>query len=576
MKARGAALIGSLVAAAAAAGATRIRANDLWWHLETGEWIASHAQVPRIDPFSFTSAGIPWVDHGWLWQILAWSIHSLAGAAGLIGLKILCGAAVVVLGWLALRRASWSPHAAALVCVVALAGLRFRLSDRPEAAGLALAALFLFGLAAPGLRPGARILIALGATIPWANMHASVLLAPVLAGASAAGGLLAWALGRRRELPDAVLLLAGARLDLRIAVVSTVSLLITPYGTGLLAVPSRLGGALSDPRLVNPEWLPPRLDTFPLFAIALAGILILSALRIVRRREGEAWRVLFMAGLVGALALSSARHVGFFFAVLPFLLAIPGARTFRDAGVDGGVGEAGRFVSGLLPARWAPAWGLAAALVFLLVPDPRGAPPGLGPEPGRFPEGEADFVERAIPAPRNLYNDVAHGGYLIWRFHPGDRVFIDGRNEVHAALLGRIAGALDDGRAWQALLEAEGVRTALVRYRPERIPIAGSPPGEARSFAPLHFPKSRWALVHWGDAAMVFVRRTGPFRELIAREEYRFAHPEDWEYQLERCRGGDLDLLDGILGDLRRRQAEGPPSSRAEALLKQFGRLRAG
>ena len=56
----------AVIAAAASAAATQVRANDLWWHLKTGAWIVEHDAIPRVDPFSLTNAETPWVDHGWL------------------------------------------------------------------------------------------------------------------------------------------------------------------------------------------------------------------------------------------------------------------------------------------------------------------------------------------------------------------------------------------------------------------------------------------------------------------------------------------------------------------------------
>ena len=45
------------------AASTRIRAYDYFWHLGTGRWILHEGSIPRSDPFSFTAAGTPWVDH---------------------------------------------------------------------------------------------------------------------------------------------------------------------------------------------------------------------------------------------------------------------------------------------------------------------------------------------------------------------------------------------------------------------------------------------------------------------------------------------------------------------------------
>src|SRR6266852_4898712 len=57
---------------------------DVWWHLKTGEWISQHKAVPRVDPFSYTRAGQPWIAHEWLFELIIYSLYRIAGPAGLI------------------------------------------------------------------------------------------------------------------------------------------------------------------------------------------------------------------------------------------------------------------------------------------------------------------------------------------------------------------------------------------------------------------------------------------------------------------------------------------------------------
>jgi len=550
----------ALAVAAASAAATRVAANDLWWHLRAGEWIVSHAAVPRADAFSFTSAGTPWVDHGWLWQVVAWLMHDHLGLAGLAILKLSSAALVAALSFAALRRRGVAPLPSVVVVLVCLAGARFRLTDRPEAASLALFAIFAFVVLIADLTPARRALAAAAVSCLWASVHAGVLLAPAIAGAASLGSFMEGTRARRAGRPGAAPALARARGEGLAAAAAAAGALVNPYGLRIFLVPWKLGAALADPRLVNPEWLPPSMATFPLFHTVMAACIVWFAVRILRRHEASAWRSMLLVAGMGTLALSGARHIGFFFAALPFALALA-----RDAADRPPAGPRGAVLATVLAA--------GAAVAFPLAPSPLAAPPGFGVDESRFPVAESDYVASRLRAPRRLYNDVGQGGYLIWRLYPEDRVFIDGRNEVHAALLGEIAEALDDGRGWASLLDRHDVRGAVVGYREQRIEVAGRPVEMARSFAALHFPRSKWALVFWGDAAMVFLRRGGEIDALISSDEYRFVHPEDAAYQLERCRHGDQALLAGVLGDLRRRVAASPRSARAEDLLKTFGEI---
>ena len=55
---------------------------DLGWHLRTGELILASGKIPTADPYSFTVAGAPWVEHEWLWQVAAAWIRAELGIMG--------------------------------------------------------------------------------------------------------------------------------------------------------------------------------------------------------------------------------------------------------------------------------------------------------------------------------------------------------------------------------------------------------------------------------------------------------------------------------------------------------------
>lgn len=559
----------ALAAAAFAAAATKLRSNDLWWHLASGRWILAHGSVPRADPFTFTSGGTPWIDHGWLWQLAAIALERSAGVASIALLKIAACILFVLLAWIVLRRAGWEAHAASVLVLLCLAVARFRFADRPEGVALGLLALFLFLLVSEAIPTAGRAAGAAAVCVLWANVHASVLIAPVLAGAAAAGSLVAAALASLRREERAALFVRRARTEGMLALVGGVSILLNPYGYRLALVPFRLRAILANPKISNPEWPPPALRDFPIFYLLVIAVFAFALWRVARRIDPSTWRGLFLAGTTAWLALGSLRHVGIFCVTLPFAAAAAGRPL--PSRPRSGEDPSGRRPP--FPAEIAPLWGIAAVVLFLLVPGRSVAPPGFGVESGRFPVEETDWVERTLDPPRRMYNDVAMGGYLIWRLYPGDQAFIDGRNEVHARLLAESAGAVDNGRAWQALLDRYDIQAAMVQYRDELIEVSG-PAGTSRhTFAPLHFPRSRWALVQWGDGAMVFLRRGGRFQAVIDRGEYSVIDPEDWRYQLDRCADGDTALCAGIRAELQTRMMQSPVPERAVALARRLASL---
>src|SRR5437773_9399492 len=55
---------------------------DIWWHLRNAEYLFQTHQFPSYDMYSFTAAGVPWINHEWLAEIpfyLAWRAGGLAG-----------------------------------------------------------------------------------------------------------------------------------------------------------------------------------------------------------------------------------------------------------------------------------------------------------------------------------------------------------------------------------------------------------------------------------------------------------------------------------------------------------------
>ena len=56
-----------------------IASADTWWHLATGRWIVEHHAVPHTDPFSYATAGKPWVAHEYLTDILMFFLHRAGG-----------------------------------------------------------------------------------------------------------------------------------------------------------------------------------------------------------------------------------------------------------------------------------------------------------------------------------------------------------------------------------------------------------------------------------------------------------------------------------------------------------------
>jgi hypothetical protein len=560
-----------LVLLAAATTLSPIRNYDYWWHLKTGALILSEGKVPRLDPYSFTSAGTPWIDHEWLFQVLAYAGHTVFGPALLVLTKSALLLGLVLLAARRLAREGHGPAGSAVLLMLALVGGAFRFDVRPELATLLLVPLAV-DLAMRARRDGTRgplvgivFLTALGA-----NLHVGILLVPALLWAGLAMTWLAGRLdrfragGRDADAFDP----AGftGRLALT-AIAATLAAGANPYGLRLYAVPFELRHLLQGLPWPNLEWVAPTWATTPLFFVA-AGLAVVVLLLGARAADPIAAPALVLSLLI---ALQHVRNVGLFFLLLPWGLARP-ARHLVDwvkgsalyhHGTGGETVRPGFVVAAVLLAGGIP-------LLLWLPPEPRF---GIGMDAGNEPRHAVDFLQ-SEGIGGLLYNDVRFGGYLIWRRFPADRVFIDSRNEIYGDLMRDIAASLQAPGAWSAFLDRHHIEAAFLRYNPTlqkvvyKAPDGSQRTGE-RAFSATYFPAPDWALVYWDDDVMVMLKRTPEHAEAIARLEYRALQPDDWRFLWASALIGRV-APGPILAEVERKLREDPDCARARALRERF------
>lgn len=579
----------ALLAFAALAGLFRVRAYDLFWHLAAGRWIVEHGRVPRTDPFRFTSDGAPWVDHEWLFQVV---LHWLEGVGGLPALVLARSAAAMALAGLllaALRR-SGAPLAWSVpVVLAAVLGARPRMFLRPELVTLVALALLLsllqaFRRASPGGRRLAWAAAIVVLTIPWANAHPGALAAPPVAFAYLLGTRLAGrrAAGSGNPRGDSAAPSWAAVVALPAALAAT--LLATPYGTAIFAVPSAIGASLEDLSGTNPEWLPlwhPAIARDSIYFFAVAAALVALAVATLRR-TGRLDPATGLAALATAgLAVTSIRHQALFHVAAAFFAGeclAQWARRDPASPAEAAARDRKLAAVGLVLCLLAGLWVAVPPGAGPLAPLQGRYSTGLGLEPGRFPVDLAGAVETEWRDVGHLFNNVAWGGYLLWRLHPPRQVFVDGRNEVDPGILREMAAARRSDRGWSELLARHAVDGAVVRYEDRLLQVVepgpdGAPIVAHRSPNALFFPRERFALVAWDDAGMLLVRRTPERAERLARVEYRNLHPEDWRWTLTRA-ARDPAFREACLAEALRRLRQDPPSRRAQDLahaLRELG-----
>ncbi len=526
-----------LLACAAVISFCDIRSLDLWWHLKTGAWILQNRAIPRLDPFSYTAAGQPWVSHEWLFGLISYWAYRAGGTAAIVAGKALLVALLLGLtAWTArLRRAL--PGATLLVLAAAYAVSRMRFTERPELLSIPLAALFLLVCEKSAVKPGLLALLP-AAQLLWVNLHGGT----ALLGWALAGALLLDCAWERRPAAGGVSRAGSRALAPHAAALAGVvaASFLNPHGYKALFY----GLLRTESPLDNKEFqslastIRAGVDLSIVLYLVFAALLALFfALRPRRVRLYE-WLLL---PLLLALTLVFFR----FRPLLVFLLAPTLAWHLSQ----------GRWLGRIR--AWVPA--LAATLLIARVVQLESQTYfyrfGVGVHSGVFAVSGVDFLE-ASGIRGHMFNTYGIGGYLIWRLGPDHKVFIDGREDVYLGpgILSEYVHAFDSRKNWRDLVEKYGIDYAVVRY-PEQPPARPED-----SLDTLAFPRAEWALVYFDDVVAIYVRRNGR-NDAVLESEIRTVQPMQVSAYLEPL-ARDPDTLSLFRAEMAVNASEHPESFR--------------
>ena len=380
---------------------------DLWWHIRTGELILSTHRWATTDPYSYTSAGAPWMSCEWLGDVFFAVVYGLGGLRGLeVLLAVLASAVILALYAFATLR-SGNCKAAFLVSAVLLALANASFNLRPQMLGylfliLTLIALELFR---QGKQRAVWLLPVL--FLFWVNTHGSWIIGLGTFALYFFAGLMSFQIGslETRRWTNAE--------RLRLEIVFLLSLLvipITPYGVRLAGYPFTVASSLPISVASILEWqvMPFNLAGGKIFLALLLGFFLAQV--VFRFSWHFAELVLFLFGTAMACL-----HVRFLLLFVPFFAPL----------------------AATMLARWAPAYNKAKdqyLINFALMA-------GIGIAMVHYSPGKADMEKRvaeqfpvqaleymrahSVPGP--LFNSYGFGGYMI---EAGYKTFIDGRSEL--------------------------------------------------------------------------------------------------------------------------------------------------
>ena len=282
---------------------------DLWGHVLFGQQILHQHSVHKFEPFSWTAAGQPWINHEVLSEIALGTAHLILGGAGLLWLKLLVGMVTfgiaLSLGGRGLewpwRVLSWC------VALVAVVEISFGFAARPQiftALGLACELWILIRIH-EGRVQWALALPAL--FVVWINTHGGVVAGFCVLALAAAGTTAEVVWDRVRHAVRSPAVSGTVLLGLWLGTcVSVYALWLNPWGGDLLRW---LVSSVLWPRPEIEEWNPVRLgwDHGPMFILMAISVLAF----ITTKRRRAFWEIAVLAFL-GFAALRYVRNTPLF------------------------------------------------------------------------------------------------------------------------------------------------------------------------------------------------------------------------------------------------------------------------
>lgn len=458
--------------------------TDTWWHLRAGQYILDHGII-RSDPFSFTKAGAPWIDHSWGGQLLLYGVWRLAGPAGLALFTSVLALAGM---WFVHRSSSGNGYARGLALLLGGLAAAIFWTPRPQMLSFLLTAvlLFLLHLHKRGGAGGVQIRVVWWIPLVmavWGNLHAGYAIGFILLVGSIGGEILGHVFDPEGE---AVLPWSGVRRLALVTLASVVTVMVNPYGWKILTVPFETVsiGALQD---YIAEWRSPDFHTYATWPFAFLLLALVGVVGASRRRLD--WADFSLAAGTAFMALLATRNIATFALVATPIVARHLATVFEDRGWLAGTDDR--------PARLQTAlYGAVIALVVAagatkLVLELSG-PASEAALRRSLPVGAVDYLEDHPPV-GPMFNSYNWGGYLMWRL-PDEPVFVDGRTDLYGDTF-----LVDD--YLHTTEGAPGWQDTLARYRIQVVVIE---PDSALA-RDLQVTEG-WRLAYGDDTASVFER----------------------------------------------------------------------
>lgn len=429
--------------------ATRIPTDtDTWWHIRSGEYTLTQEMI-YTDPFSFTKAGEPWINHSWGSQLVIYGVWQIAGNFGLA----LYTAALATAGmYVIYRMCDGNVYLRAFALVIGAATAAVFWSPRPQMFSFFLSAVVLYLLYLYKRKQIDRLWWLPPVMLVWGNLHAGFSIGYILMGGVIAGEVLGNLFHPQGEY---VIRWTRLRRLVLLSLVSVVALVVNPYGLQIYTVPLQTVGIGALQNFIQ-EWNSPNFheqQTWPFIALLL---FTLGAVGASRKRLD--WSDFVLLSGTAFMALLAGRNIALFAVVATPVL------TYH---LDSILEERGWVLNTIKrPTRLMTRFNivlvvvicLAALAKVLLVLD---AETVREAQAEVLPLDGVAYLNAAAPD-GPMFNSYNWGGYLMFAA-PDYPVFVDGRTDLYGdELLTTYLRTATAGDGWRETLAEYDIRLVFV------------------------------------------------------------------------------------------------------------------
>jgi hypothetical protein len=479
------------------------------WHIRNGQQILLTHSITRTDSFSYTMQGQPWYAWEWLYDALIAAIHQCLGLNGVVFFTAVVIAATFALVLrVAVRRGTSLPLAVILL-LLAVGASTIHFFARPHVLSWLLTVIWfqLLDRSETALETPAnaeqdhRLFWLPVIMLLWANLHGGFLLGIALCGIYLIAGLIRYFLNTEDRQK------VGRWLK-RLAVASLLSLLATfvnPYGYKLHV---HIYQYLSNRFLMNhiDEFLSPNFHGVA--QQCFAALLLITVAAVATKRQKLRLSHLLVIIFAAYSGLYASRNLPVSSILLTLIVAPILSASFFDTDalqkmapwlrglISRGNAFANRMTDTELRLR-GHLWPALAVLLGLLVCLQHGRLGGRQVvyaqfDAKRFPIQAVEVIaQRGIREP--IFAPDYWGGYLIYRFFPEARVFVDDRHDLYGErFLKDYLKVMHVQPDWEKFLNERRVRWILA-------PAEGS-------LANILKETTAWKVIYEDSTAVLFQR----------------------------------------------------------------------